>query len=393
MRPLGIAMIIIGIDVEGDKMIPQLYRCDPAGYYVGYKATSAGSKEQEANNFLEKRFKPPEPNPRLSYDDTVQLALACLQNVLGADLKVKRLRPAAPLGTPCHGRVAHPGMRTATGDPKEKVPPVRTQNKRYRHWGPKRKGTASADPKQKVPPLGTQNKRYRTLARWLVENRECARLTRAPSAEHDVLGRALCPPPVATFPTTPPVTPGVVNLSNDTWLAGPNTGAAAAADSRSANVHSRAAPALPSHPPGLGPGRAKPALVPQIAHHPSPSAAKAALPLGHPLHDSSVSPLPSLPTPSAPPAPVLLHPVYTASLSTPSAPPTTCAGQRHRSVCGAQRQPQVQPVERRRARGAADGLGRAGRRNRRARLTESRGTIDRVAGQSRAAAECGLPLA
>lgn len=87
MRPLGIAMIIVGIDVEGDKKIPQLYRCDPAGYYVGYKATSAGAKEQEANNFLEKRFKPPEPNPKLSYDDTVQLALACLQNVLGADLK------------------------------------------------------------------------------------------------------------------------------------------------------------------------------------------------------------------------------------------------------------------------------------------------------------------
>merc|ERR1719231_1061418 len=42
MRPLGIAMIIIGIDVEGEKMTPQLYRCDPAGYFVGYKATSAG---------------------------------------------------------------------------------------------------------------------------------------------------------------------------------------------------------------------------------------------------------------------------------------------------------------------------------------------------------------
>lgn len=86
MRPLGIAMIIIGIDVEGENKIPQLFRCDPAGYYVGYKATSSGQKEQEANNFLEKRYKA-ELNPSLSYDDTVQLALACLQNVLGSDLK------------------------------------------------------------------------------------------------------------------------------------------------------------------------------------------------------------------------------------------------------------------------------------------------------------------
>lgn len=86
MRPLGIAMILIGIDVEGEKKTPQLYRCDPAGYYVGYKATSAGQKEQEANNFLEKRYKT-DSNPQLSHDDTVQLALACLQNVLGSDLK------------------------------------------------------------------------------------------------------------------------------------------------------------------------------------------------------------------------------------------------------------------------------------------------------------------
>ena len=35
-------MIIIGIDVEGETKIPQLFRCDPAGYYIGYKATSAG---------------------------------------------------------------------------------------------------------------------------------------------------------------------------------------------------------------------------------------------------------------------------------------------------------------------------------------------------------------
>merc|ERR1712216_617126 len=65
--------------VEGESRTPQLFRCDPAGYYVGHK-------EQEANNFLEKRYKT-DPNPSLSYDDTVQLALACLQTVLGSDLK------------------------------------------------------------------------------------------------------------------------------------------------------------------------------------------------------------------------------------------------------------------------------------------------------------------
>jgi 20S proteasome subunit alpha 1 len=86
MRPLGIAMIMVGIDDEGETKLPQLFRCDPAGYYVGYKATSAGQKEQEANNWLEKRYKT-SANPSLSYDDTVQLALACLQNVLGSDLK------------------------------------------------------------------------------------------------------------------------------------------------------------------------------------------------------------------------------------------------------------------------------------------------------------------
>mmetsp|Transcript_37274 Transcript_37274/g.94532 ORF Transcript_37274/g.94532 Transcript_37274/m.94532 type:complete len:282 (+) Transcript_37274:113-958(+) len=97
MRPLGIAMIMIGIDDEGENKLPQLFRCDPAGYYVGYKATSAGQKEQEANNWLEKRYKT-DANPALSYDDTVQLALACLQNVLGSDLKADdvEVRRAAP---------------------------------------------------------------------------------------------------------------------------------------------------------------------------------------------------------------------------------------------------------------------------------------------------------
>lgn len=66
------AMILIGID---DEYGPQLFKCDPAGYYAGYRATSAGVKMTEANNLLEKKFK---KNPTLSYADTVEVRRAGL---------------------------------------------------------------------------------------------------------------------------------------------------------------------------------------------------------------------------------------------------------------------------------------------------------------------------
>ena len=47
-------MILIAYDDENG---PQLFKTDPAGYYCGYKATSAGVKQLEANSFLEKRVK------------------------------------------------------------------------------------------------------------------------------------------------------------------------------------------------------------------------------------------------------------------------------------------------------------------------------------------------
>ena len=47
-------MILISIDDENG---PQVFKTDPAGYYCGYKATSAGVKQLEANSFLEKKIK------------------------------------------------------------------------------------------------------------------------------------------------------------------------------------------------------------------------------------------------------------------------------------------------------------------------------------------------
>jgi len=80
-RPLGTEMILIGMD---DEFGPQLFKCDPAGTFVGYKAVGSGQKEQEATNFLEKKFK---HDPKLNTDETIQMAISSLQSVLSADFK------------------------------------------------------------------------------------------------------------------------------------------------------------------------------------------------------------------------------------------------------------------------------------------------------------------
>ncbi|PIN01553.1 20S proteasome, regulatory subunit alpha type PSMA6/SCL1 [Handroanthus impetiginosus] len=61
--------MILGIDEEKG---PQLFKCDPAGHFFGHKATSAGGKEQEAINFLEKKMK---NDPAFSYEETVQVGV------------------------------------------------------------------------------------------------------------------------------------------------------------------------------------------------------------------------------------------------------------------------------------------------------------------------------
>lgn len=82
MRPLGISMIIVGFDSQYG---PQIFKLDPAGYYVGFHATAAGQKQQEATNVLEKGFK--KGWKFESKDDVVELALSTLSQVLSTDLK------------------------------------------------------------------------------------------------------------------------------------------------------------------------------------------------------------------------------------------------------------------------------------------------------------------
>ena len=87
MRPLGVVPIIAGID---DEKGPQLFKVDPAGYYVGYKGTAAGTKDQEAINWLEKKHKGVGGGVglgTLSEEEAVRCAISALQHVLAEDLK------------------------------------------------------------------------------------------------------------------------------------------------------------------------------------------------------------------------------------------------------------------------------------------------------------------
>ena len=81
MRPLCCITMLFGIDEEKG---PQLFKIDPAGYYVGYKATAAGEKEQSATNQLEREFK---KKSDFSRDDAVRIAVKALQNTLSMEFR------------------------------------------------------------------------------------------------------------------------------------------------------------------------------------------------------------------------------------------------------------------------------------------------------------------
>ncbi|KKK21223.1 hypothetical protein AOCH_006935 [Aspergillus ochraceoroseus] len=87
MRPLGVAMTLISVDSENG---PQLYKCDPAGYYVGYKATASGPKQQEALNHLEKKLKNKD-YAEGSWEEVVELGITALSSVLSVDFKKHEL--------------------------------------------------------------------------------------------------------------------------------------------------------------------------------------------------------------------------------------------------------------------------------------------------------------
>jgi 20S proteasome subunit alpha 1 len=59
VRSMCVIVTLVSCDLERG---PQVYKVDPSGQAVGYKAVAAGAKDQEAVTQLEKQFKKTEGN-------------------------------------------------------------------------------------------------------------------------------------------------------------------------------------------------------------------------------------------------------------------------------------------------------------------------------------------
>ena len=113
MRPLGVATTLISLDSE---LGPQLYKCDPAGYYVGYKATASGPKAQEALNSLEKKLKNKD-HAEGNWEEVVELGIATLSTVLSVDFKKGELEIGIVGGPRTDGKEGtEPAFRSLTED-------------------------------------------------------------------------------------------------------------------------------------------------------------------------------------------------------------------------------------------------------------------------------------
>lgn len=111
MRPLGVATTLISLDSE---LGPQLYKCDPAGYYSGYKAIATGPKAQEAMNFLEKKLKD-KNHAEGSWEEVVELGITAMSNVLSVDFKKGELEIGI-VGGPGALDATNPAFRALTED-------------------------------------------------------------------------------------------------------------------------------------------------------------------------------------------------------------------------------------------------------------------------------------
>jgi len=82
LRPFGVSILIIGIDVDG----PKLFETDPTGIYFQYKATVIGEGETDIEEILRKEYK-----DNMNLQDCLKLGMRALYKVLEKDFNIDRI--------------------------------------------------------------------------------------------------------------------------------------------------------------------------------------------------------------------------------------------------------------------------------------------------------------
>ena len=92
MRPMAVEMMFCAIDSERG---PQIFKVDPSGTIVGFKAAASGSKAQEARSLLERYFSSPSATASATASaiditppiNPIHVALTVMIKLLGSDVK------------------------------------------------------------------------------------------------------------------------------------------------------------------------------------------------------------------------------------------------------------------------------------------------------------------
>jgi proteasome alpha subunit len=83
VRPFGVAIIFGGVDRTGNR----IFATDPSGSYRGYKATAVGIGRETVEGILKEEYR-----EETSLDETIKLAVKCLNKALEARGEPKRIK-------------------------------------------------------------------------------------------------------------------------------------------------------------------------------------------------------------------------------------------------------------------------------------------------------------
>ena len=103
---------LVGCDEEFG---PQVYKIDPSGSAIGYKALATGSKEQEATTQLERAFK--KNDGQWDSKQAIAVAIKTLSTVVSSDFRANEIEVGvATVGSPLFRKLGEEEIETVLND-------------------------------------------------------------------------------------------------------------------------------------------------------------------------------------------------------------------------------------------------------------------------------------